>query len=147
MPRSSLTFAVAFAMAACTGKPSDHAPTAKDSQATYQYAGCSNEDRGCPPRFQTLICAVRTIASKYDRCSNDEDCAQAALSPKCSGIGACAPYFVAGEFKTRFEGEAQLEIDRYCPESGAVCGMTQDGCMNEGGNRFLLPYYGVAIPC
>jgi hypothetical protein len=64
--------------------------------------------------METLACALRTIAGKYNACVKHEDCLAAALEAKCSGAGFCPPYFVNRKLKAVFEAEAQHEIDRYC---------------------------------
>lgn len=64
--------------------------------------------------METLACALRTIAGKYNACAKHEDCLAAALEAKCSGAGFCPPYFVNRQLKAVFEAEAQHEIDRYC---------------------------------
>ncbi len=104
------------------------------AQSAYEYAGCRNEDGGGCPRLKTLVCALRTIASKYDRCAQHADCVQATVVPKCSGAGNCPPYFVNGKSKVSFEADAQREIDRYC--SGGDCSYS-DPC---GWLGLLEPY-------
>jgi hypothetical protein len=64
--------------------------------------------------METLACALRTIAGKYNACAKHEDCLAAAMETKCSGAGFCPPYFVNRQFKVAFEAEAQREVDRYC---------------------------------
>lgn len=105
------------------------------SQSAYEYAGCRNENGGCP-RLLTLACALRTIASKYNNCTKHEDCVQAAFDPKCSGAGTCPPYFVNGQLKQSFEEDAQREINSYCQTGDC----TYSGLCGSFGVTPLQPY-------
>ncbi|HET9449264.1 MAG TPA: hypothetical protein VFO83_00185, partial [Aggregicoccus sp.] len=83
--------------------PADAGPV--DSQASYTYPGCANEDYNCP-RLKTAYCALEAIRQKHDgSCARVEDCTLAALENDCTGSSSCGglPIHVAGAAAFRAE--------------------------------------------
>ena len=113
---------------ACSGPKGATQPYVPSSQETYEYGTCPKDRDDCP-RERTLACALGAVASKYNPCSKHEDCVAAAFEAKCSGAGACPPFYVNRQLQGGFEAEAQQEIDKYCAtatcKGGAPCGIIQ----------------------
>src|SRR5262249_50568067 len=85
------------------GATQPHVPS---SQETYEYAICPKGGDDCP-RERTLACALQTIASGYNACSQSKDCVAAHVAAKCSDAGSCPPLYVNREMRAAFEAEAQ----------------------------------------
>jgi hypothetical protein len=127
MARTLVALAALTALGACFGRTAAN-PEGNSSQDSYQYGGCPKYAGDCPGEG-TLACALKTIVTKYNACSKHEDCVAAAFEAKCSGAGACPPFYVNRQLKGGFEAEAQQEIDKYCAtatcKGGAPCGIIQ----------------------
>lgn len=96
-----------------------------DTQTSYEYPGCANEDDRCP-RLPTFYCAIRAIQSKYDACSAASDCAPAegVFDGTCTGIASCGELMVNQANLGAFSREVSEEVARYCPDRG--------GCRESG---------------
>ena len=98
-----------------------------DSQADYAYAGCANEDQGCP-RLPTLYCALEKILSDHSHCTRDEDCELVTnLEGRCSGFPRCRVSVNALE-RAAFVQAFDAEISRYCPADGGGCIASEGLC-------------------
>ncbi len=128
MARTLLTLWILGPLVACSGRRigNQDSSAGPSSQETYEYANCPNYTGDCP-REGTLACALKAIIAKYNSCSMHEDCVAAVFKAKCSGAGACPPFYVNRQLKAGFEAEAQREIDRYCEtarcRAGGPCGV------------------------
>jgi hypothetical protein len=110
MVRTFLALTALAAFTACSGRAANAPPS---SQETYQYDDCPKYAGDCPGEG-TLACALKTIVAKYNACSKTDDCVAATFDAKCSGAGACPPFYVNRQLQAGFVAEAQPEINKYC---------------------------------
>jgi len=88
-----------------------------DSQATYTYPGCPDEDWGCK-RAVTYRCAKRTITARYAECRDAAECVAVNLVGDCIDDGL--PALVNSAQVAAFEDEIDVEIARYCEEADCM---------------------------
>jgi len=128
MVRTFLALVTFAAVTACSGRRATNPAEPPSSQETYQYGNCAKYAGDCPGEG-TLACALKTIVAKYNACTKHDDCVAAAFEAKCSGAGACPPFYVNRQLKAGFEAEAQREIDKYCAtarcRAGGPCGIIE----------------------